>query len=141
MNCTFFASGSLDSSCRPIKSGKSGGEEVHQEHCPLTDIVIVEDGNLCPIEKVDQHPDRLGHGIGARMQVDRELFSDVETVHPRLEMRNVQRIAHRLHVDTESIVTRPEDCQRAVVDHVTGPFGGVETVVTCDILVDGGWWV
>ena len=84
-----------------------------------TDVILVDNGYLCPVEVGDEDTQRLSHHIRPWMQVDGKLFSDIQIMHTGLDVRNIHRIAHRLNMHANPIVIRSEYSQSTIIDHLT----------------------
>lgn len=100
----------------------------------LADIVLVDDGDLGPIEVDDQLAQRLADDRRTGVEVDRELFDLRLQVEPRLDVRNVQCIAQALNVPAEQQILRPEDGCDAARQQRARPLRGVEAVLARHVL-------
>lgn len=83
-----------------------------------TSFVFVHDGHLGPVEEAHQVLVGGVERVLRRVQVDGQLVAAGARlqVEPRLQVRDVQRVADRLHVRTEERVRRPEDRLHPEVD-------------------------
>lgn len=86
---------------------------------PLTDIILVDDGNLGPVEVDDQLAQGPTDDRRTRIEVDAELLQVRLQVQAGLDVRNVQCITQRLNVLAEERILRAEDGADAAGQLVT----------------------
>lgn len=109
-------------------------QSVSPPNWPLTNVILVDDANLGPVEEGNEDAQGLCLGEGPRMQVNAELLSAVEIVQSGLEVRYVDGIADGLHVNAYSVVIGPEDGQCPSIYQATSSLGRMEAVILADVL-------